>query len=152
MRQDGSYVRVIRSADQQRVDSQAEFIRAARALHKEDKNMELYFLRHGEAGKKDEWEGEDSERPLSKDGIARMKLEASAISDLDLGLELILTSPLVRARQTADIVARELDMRDRLVIDDRLAPGFGRDALAQRGEEVLRPKIADAGGPRSRLQ
>lgn len=93
--------------------------------------MELYFLRHGEAGKKDEWEGEDSERPLSKEGIARMKLEASAISHLDLGLELILTSPLVRARQTADIVARELDLRDSLVIDDRLAPGFGRDALAQ---------------------
>jgi phosphohistidine phosphatase len=93
--------------------------------------MELYFLRHGEAGKKDEWDGEDSERPLSREGITRMKQEAAAIARLDLGLELIVTSPLVRARQTADIVAKELDMRERLVIDDRLAPGFGRDALAQ---------------------
>jgi phosphohistidine phosphatase len=93
--------------------------------------MELYFLRHGEAGKKDEWDGDDAERPLSKDGIARMKQEASAIAGLDLGLELIVTSPLVRARQTADIVARELHLRESLVIDDRLAPGFGRDALVQ---------------------
>jgi phosphohistidine phosphatase len=93
--------------------------------------MELYFLRHGEARKKDEWQGEDSERPLSKDGITRMKEEATAIAGLGLGLELIITSPLVRARQTADIVARALALRQSLVIDDRLSPGFGRDALAQ---------------------
>ena len=93
--------------------------------------MELYFLRHGEAGKKDEWEGEDAERPLNKEGVSRMKQEAEAIAGLDLGLELIITSPLVRARQTADIVARELGMQKSLVIDDRLAPGFGRDALLQ---------------------
>jgi phosphohistidine phosphatase len=93
--------------------------------------MELYFLRHGEAGKKDEWEGEDTERPLNKEGTARMKREAAAIASLDLGLELIITSPLVRARQTADVVARELGMQKSLVIDDRLAPGFGRDALVQ---------------------
>jgi phosphohistidine phosphatase len=93
--------------------------------------MELYFLRHGEAGKKDEWEGEDGERPLNKEGVARMKQEAASIAGLDLGLELIITSPLVRARQTADIVARELGMQKSLVIDDCLAPGFGRDALLQ---------------------
>jgi phosphohistidine phosphatase len=93
--------------------------------------MELYFLRHGEAGKKDEWDGDDAERPLNKEGVARMKREAAAMAGLDLGLELIITSPLVRARQTADIVARELGMQKSLVIDDRLAPGFGRDGLVQ---------------------
>jgi phosphohistidine phosphatase len=89
--------------------------------------MQVYFLRHGEAEKKGQ--GEDAERPLSKDGIARMKEEAAAIAGFDLGIDLIITSPLVRARQTADIMARELHLRDTLAIDDRLAPGFGRDAL-----------------------
>ena len=93
--------------------------------------MVVYFLRHGEAGKKDEWQGDDSERPLNKEGMERMKQEAAAIARLDLGLDLIITSPLVRARQTADIVARELHMRESLAIDDRLAPGFGREAFAQ---------------------
>jgi phosphohistidine phosphatase len=91
--------------------------------------MQVYFLRHGEAEKNGQ--GEDSERPLSRDGVARMKQEASAIAGLDLGIQLIVTSPLARARQTADIVARELHLRESLAIDDRLAPGFGRDALVQ---------------------
>jgi phosphohistidine phosphatase len=91
--------------------------------------MQVYFLRHGEAEKKGQ--GEDSERPLSKDGIARMKEEAAAIAGLDLGIELIIASPLVRARQTADIVAGAFRPREMLAIDDRLAPGFGWDALVQ---------------------
>jgi phosphohistidine phosphatase len=93
--------------------------------------MELYFLRHGEAAQQGDWDGGDDERPLSREGTTRMKREAAAIGGMKLGIELIVTSPLVRARQTADIVARELHLRESLVIDDRLAPGFGRDAFAQ---------------------
>jgi phosphohistidine phosphatase len=102
--------------------------------------MEIYFLRHGEAAKKGEWDGGDDERPLSKEGTARMTREASAIAGLRLGLELIITSPLVRARQTANILARALRLgenaaehrgRESLVVDDLLAPGFRRAGLAQ---------------------
>ncbi|HEX3369566.1 MAG TPA: histidine phosphatase family protein [Candidatus Cybelea sp.] len=86
--------------------------------------MRLYFLRHGVAVEPAEWTGRDYERPLTREGIARMEREARAIAELSLDLGAIVTSPLERARQTAEIVASRLKLRDALVIDDRLAGGF----------------------------
>jgi phosphohistidine phosphatase len=91
--------------------------------------MEVYFLRHGDAGSRETWKGSDESRPLSKEGAARMEREASALASLRLPLDLIITSPLVRAQQTAEIVARRLNLLDALVEDDRLAPGFGAAEL-----------------------
>jgi phosphohistidine phosphatase len=91
--------------------------------------MEIYFLRHGDAVKTSSGKGGDGERLLSTEGAARMKREAGAIASLRLGLQLIVTSPLVRARQTAQIVAQALGMLDACAIDERLAPGFGPEAL-----------------------
>jgi phosphohistidine phosphatase len=88
-------------------------------------SLKLYFLRHGQAGNRDEWQGDDSARPLTDEGKRRMKREAAAIRRMDLGLDVILTSPLVRARATAEIVTEALGSSARLVIDSRLAPGFG---------------------------
>ena len=93
-------------------------------------NRNLYFLRHGQAGDAETWQGDDFDRPLTDEGRERMKLEAEAIKLLDLGLDRIVTSPLVRARQTAAIVADALQMRDALIEDQRLGPGFGLDQLA----------------------
>ncbi len=86
--------------------------------------MRLYFLRHGVAVEPGEWIGRDFERPLTREGIARMQREARAIAELSLDLDAIVTSPLTRARQTAEIIASRLKLRDALVIDDRLAGGF----------------------------
>jgi phosphohistidine phosphatase len=91
----------------------------------------LYFLRHGLAANRSEWSGNDSERPLTSKGQALMAREAQTIAQLDLQLDLILTSPLVRALQTARIVAEALGMQERLQADERLAPGFGVPALAE---------------------
>jgi phosphohistidine phosphatase len=91
--------------------------------------MEVYFLRHGEAGKSSGGAGRDAERALTGEGIARMAREAVLIASLRLGLDAIITSPLVRARQTAEIVARELHLLDALAIDERLSPGFDAGAL-----------------------
>jgi phosphohistidine phosphatase len=86
--------------------------------------MEIYFLRHGDAGSRETWKGSDASRPLSDDGAARMEREAATLALLRLPLDRILTSPLVRAQQTAEIVARRLNLMDALADDDRLAPGF----------------------------
>ncbi len=86
--------------------------------------MRLYFLRHGVAVEPNEWTGRDFERPLTREGIGRMEREARAIAELSLDLEAIVTSPLLRARQTAEIVASRLKLQDALVLDDRLAGGF----------------------------
>ncbi len=92
--------------------------------------MKLFFLRHGLADRS-AWSGDDFARPLTQHGVDRMILEAETIAKLDLPLDAILTSPLKRALQTAEIVAEQLNLLDRLKVDERLSPGFGRaDLLA----------------------
>jgi phosphohistidine phosphatase len=93
--------------------------------------MILYFLRHGQAGSRETWEGDDAQRPLTKKGKDSMDREAETIAELGLGLDVILTSPLVRAQQTAEIVAKKLHMKDGLKEDERLSPGFGIEKLSQ---------------------
>jgi phosphohistidine phosphatase len=88
-------------------------------------SLKLYFLRHGQAGNRHDWHKDDSERPLTVEGKKRMQREAATIWKLDLSLDIILSSPLVRALQTAEIVAKAADSTARVITDDRLAPGFG---------------------------
>jgi phosphohistidine phosphatase len=95
--------------------------------------MKLYFLRHGLASH-DNWIRPDFERPLNQKGIERMKLTAKCLQKLDLGLEVLLSSPLVRARQTAEIATDGLDPRPVFQLDERLSPGFDLAAL----ETILR--------------
>ena len=92
--------------------------------------MILYFLRHGLAGDRDEWTGDDFRRPLTEEGKERMVREAATIARLGLNLDLIITSPLARAYQTAEIVAQELNLMDKLVKDERLGLDFGLEKLA----------------------
>ena len=92
--------------------------------------MKLFLLRHGLADRS-AWSGCDDERPLTPYGKERMLAEAETIARLNLGLDAIITSNLTRAQQTAEIVAERLGMLDRMVVDERLSPGFGRaDLLA----------------------
>lgn len=92
--------------------------------------MDIYFLRHGLASERGTWEGDDFSRPLTDEGKERMARAAATIARLGLGLDFIITSPLLRAYQTAEIVARQL-APDKLVQDERLAPGFGIEQLAE---------------------
>ncbi len=99
--------------------------------------MDLYFLRHGLAGDRAEWKGDDARRPLTKKGRAQLDEAGNAMACLGLEFDAILTSPLVRARQTAEIVANRLGASDRVREEARLEPGFGlkqlRDLLAGAG-------------------
>jgi len=83
--------------------------------------MELYFLRHGIAADAGPAGMGDAGRPLTKEGIAKMQAGARGMRRLDLRLDALLSSPLVRARETAAIVARELGLE--LQLADELAPG-----------------------------
>jgi len=91
--------------------------------------MDVYFLRHGDAGAAGAWKGRDDERPLSKEGAAQMEKVAATMALLRLHVDMILTSPLLRARQSAEIVARKLHLLDSLLAEERLAPGFGAAQL-----------------------
>ncbi len=91
--------------------------------------MKLFFLRHGIAAEQGQWSERDFDRPLTSDGIARMEREAKGIAALSLGIDAVVTSPLVRSRQTAEIVADRLDLRGALVEDERLGAAFSFELL-----------------------
>jgi len=93
--------------------------------------MKLYFLRHGIAADRDEWSGDDAERPLTAQGRKCMEHEAKALAHLGIEPDRIVTSPLRRAKETAEIVAERLGLDDRLAEDQRLAEGFDVNALAE---------------------
>ena len=96
--------------------------------------MRLYFLRHGLADRS-AWDGSDFERPLTEFGKEKMAKSAKMIRSLDLKLDQIITSPLVRAFQTAEIVAAELDFLTELSVDERVGPGFNPRVIAEILEE-----------------
>ena len=91
--------------------------------------MKCYFLRHGIAVESEAWSGSDFDRPLTRDGRSRMEREAKAIAELELDLDCIVSSPLLRAKQTAEILADRLDMRDKLLEDARLGGSFDLERL-----------------------
>ncbi|MBI5033219.1 MAG: phosphohistidine phosphatase SixA [Chloroflexi bacterium] len=91
--------------------------------------MKIYFLRHGIAAERGEWQGEEAERPLTDEGIQKTNSIADTLAQLELGLDAIISSPLVRAKQTAEIVAKKLNRESKMVEDKRLAPGFDADKL-----------------------
>jgi len=92
--------------------------------------VRIYMLRHGRALARADWRGPDDTRPLSDEGEAAMRREAAALAALCLAPDTIVTSPLVRAQRTAELVAEALHAGDRLVEDARLAPGFDAGRLA----------------------
>jgi len=100
--------------------------------------MRLYILRHGIAEDRRP-DLPDGERRLTPTGIARLERAARGMQLLGLRFDLIRTSPLARAHETAVIVAAALGLEDRLVADGRLACGADlpdyRAMLAAAGEE-----------------
>jgi phosphohistidine phosphatase len=73
--------------------------------------VQLYILRHGEAGKRMPPGGMDSKRALTVTGREEVQEVAQALSALGLELDFMASSPLERARQTAQIVAKALKVK-----------------------------------------
>ena len=87
------------------------------------KAMDIYVLRHGLAGARDRQEyPDDDERPLTPKGVRRMTRQVRGLNSIGLSLDVIVTSPLVRAVQTAEIVHQRLDNPGKLVKSPALAP------------------------------
>lgn len=83
--------------------------------------MEVYLIRHGIAAEPTEYSN-DSDRPLTKEGSQKTAKVAKKFYKLGLRFELILTSPLLRARQTAEILLNA-GLSDRAEEFAALAPG-----------------------------
>ena len=99
--------------------------------------MLLYFLRHGEADWPN-WKKPDDERPLTKSGKKEMREVAKFLRRLKARPNVIVTSPLPRAAQTAELAADYL--KAKLFEDDLLGPAFGTDDL----QKLLKRHSADS--------
>ncbi len=84
--------------------------------------MDCVLLRHGIAVERDEWEGLDGDRPLTEQGTKRVAQVAAGLNRLDVQPTHVLSSPLIRAIETAKIVHRSLRVRSAMHIVDELLP------------------------------
>ena len=74
---------------------------------------------------------DDSLRPLTDKGKKKMQKIAQGLKELGARLDLILTSPLLRAVQTADILAETISYEGPLIASNNLAPGFDMTELGE---------------------
>src|ERR1700685_792663 len=96
--------------------------------------MDIYFLRYANAGEPKVSSVQDAKRPLDKLGIEQSHDVGRALAALDITVDVIISSPLRRATQTAAVVANEIDHEEKVVIDNALRPG----ATYEQFQELLR--------------
>jgi phosphohistidine phosphatase len=95
--------------------------------------MNLLLIRHGPAGERSAWERTghaDAERPLTVEGRELMRLATPGIAALVPRIDVLATSPLTRAYQTAEIVSMGYAGMPITVVDS-LAPGGDRTELLE---------------------
>lgn len=108
--------------------------------------VELYLVRHAIAALRgDDWP-DDDKRPLTARGMSRFKEAVAGLRKLGVDVDEIFTSPLVRARQTADLLAAGLPGKPPVRTLDVLAPGHEpRSVMAQLARAVRRRRVALVG-------
>ena len=89
--------------------------------------MILYFLRHGKAGSPSR--GDDDARELTSGGIDALQRAGALWRRVNLRPDIVLSSPLARARQTAELVTEAIG--GEVLTDDRLRPGASWGDLAR---------------------
>lgn len=91
----------------------------------------LFLLRHAHAGNPQRWTGDDAERPLSDRGRGQAERLGRLLAAVDDAPDQFITSPRVRAHETARIVAAAVGAP--VVVDDRLAGPFDASVV----EDIL---------------
>src|SRR5438132_1706126 len=84
--------------------------------------MILYFLRHASAGESMSDPKKDKKRPIDPDGVKQSHNVGRALAALEVQPEMIISSPLTRATQTASLVANELGFEGKIQIESALTP------------------------------
>lgn len=95
--------------------------------------MELYLLRHGDAAPHGTMK--DADRPLTEDGIKKMKNIAKSMRKMGLSFDAILSSPYNRAKGTADIVGGVLECKSLIRLTSNLVSDANPEALLKEINE-----------------
>ena len=99
--------------------------------------VNLYIVRHafavprGTAG----YEEDDSQRPLTDAGRKKFKKIVRGLGQLGTEFDVILSSPYVRARDTAKILAKEFGMKNKIALSDNLIPPGNFENLIKEIQE-----------------
>lgn len=108
--------------------------------------LELYLIRHGVAAERGEDFPDDSKRPLTGSGMSKLRKEAKALNALEVGFDLIITSPLIRTKQTAEIISETLNGKPPVTTSDSLAPAGTPAAVMQElARHMRKARIALVG-------
>ena len=93
----------------------------------------VIFYRHGPAEDRDprRWP-DDDDRPLTREGRGEVRRAARGLARIEPKVESVLSSPALRAHQTAEIVREELEVRRALVLWPELSPGESAAAILAR--------------------
>jgi phosphohistidine phosphatase len=84
--------------------------------------MIIYFLRHASAGEPVNNPKKDEKRALDEVGVEQCGNVGRALAALDVQVDMILSSPLKRAAQTASLVGNEMGYEGKLQLEDGLRP------------------------------
>ena len=104
----------------------------------------LHLLRHAHAGDPARWDGDDAARPLSEKGRRQARDLGGLLAVIDEPPDLFITSPKVRSVQTAEIVAKAMRNRVKVVVDERLAGALDPvtvNAILDTAGNAFRPCI-----------
>jgi phosphohistidine phosphatase len=108
--------------------------------------VEIYLVRHAIAADRgSEWPN-DEKRPLTERGVHRFKEEVAGLRSLDVSIDEVISSPLVRAKQTADLLAAGMEKKPVVRILKALEPGHSpASVMSQVARLARRSRIAIVG-------
>jgi phosphohistidine phosphatase len=101
---------------------------------------ELYIIRHDLAEERGDAWPDDTKRPLTEEGMMRMRRASRSLARIGIEIDVVLTSPLVRTRQTAEIFAAAFAPHPAVVNLDALAPGGNAAAVIGELDNYARKK------------
>jgi phosphohistidine phosphatase len=108
--------------------------------------IELYLIRHGLAEERGEAWPDDTKRPLTEEGMTKLRKSARALERLGISFDVIIASPLVRTRQTAELIAAGFEPKPHIVAAESLAPGGSSAAvIADLEKHARRERVALVG-------
>ena len=108
--------------------------------------LELYLIRHGVAADRSDRYPDDSKRPLTVEGISALRKEVKGLVELGVTFDQIISSPLVRTKQTAEVIAQGLPSKPPIALADALAPaGSSAGVLQELAKHMRKGSIALVG-------